>query len=56
MFSKNKNVLLVVGKNCAEQNLGSYEEIKSCNLQACEVNGGYSEWTDWSSCSVNTLF
>ncbi|XP_002157334.1 coadhesin [Hydra vulgaris] len=39
------------GKNCAEQNLGPYEELQSCNEKACPVDGGFSEWSEWSLCS-----
>ncbi|XP_065056205.1 uncharacterized protein LOC135684538 [Rhopilema esculentum] len=36
------------GKDCD----GATVENKACNEQACPVNGGFSEWSDFGSCSV----
>ena len=31
---------------------GESSETRSCNEQACPVNGGWGDWTDWSECSA----
>jgi hypothetical protein len=28
-------------------------EHSACNTEACGIDGGYSAWTEWSTCSVN---
>ncbi|XP_048581714.1 uncharacterized protein LOC5511228 isoform X2 [Nematostella vectensis] len=39
------------GKTCAEQALGPALEVSNCYLMPCQVNGGYTDWDDWSECS-----
>ena len=39
------------GRDCS--NLGLGIEIKECNTQPCPINGGYSEWTEFSHCTVS---
>ncbi|XP_057299773.1 coadhesin-like [Hydractinia symbiolongicarpus] len=41
------------GKDCKAQGLGSYEEERPCNEQPCSVNGGYTDWTEWTACSIS---
>ncbi|XP_074627228.1 uncharacterized protein LOC141885237 isoform X4 [Acropora palmata] len=41
------------GKSCTEQALGSSMESTQCYLTPCPVNGGYTEWNNWSPCSVS---
>ncbi|XP_019631203.1 PREDICTED: coadhesin-like, partial [Branchiostoma belcheri] len=36
------------GANCA----GQSRETRQCNAGSCPVNGGWSSWGGWSSCSV----
>ncbi|XP_062599842.1 coadhesin-like, partial [Saccostrea cucullata] len=36
------------GKDC----VGNLHETQSCSQTPCPVDGGWSSWTDWSSCSV----
>ena len=38
------------GLNCSD--LGPNQEVKDCNSQPCPINGGYSEWSKFSACSV----
>lgn len=38
------------GLNCSD--LGPNQEVKDCNSQPCPINGGYSEWSKFSVCSV----
>ncbi|KAK3084929.1 hypothetical protein FSP39_021552 [Pinctada imbricata] len=33
--------------------MGAPLESMSCNVQACPVNGGWSNWTNWTQCSVS---
>jgi len=40
------------GKTCEEQGLGSNEEMETCNVESCPVNGGYTEWSEFSECTV----
>jgi len=40
------------GKTCEEQELGTNVETQSCSEEPCPVDGGYSEWTDLSECTV----
>lgn len=35
------------GKNCE----GSRFQLKLCKIKQCAVDGGYSPWSDWTSCS-----
>ncbi|XP_059151468.1 hemicentin-1-like [Physella acuta] len=32
--------------------MGSAEETENCNSQQCPVDGKFSDWSDWSVCSV----
>lgn len=41
------------GLDCKQQKLGVYEEERSCNEQPCSVDGGYTEWSEWTECSVS---
>ncbi|XP_022780154.1 coadhesin-like [Stylophora pistillata] len=40
------------GKTCEEQDLGPSVETEACNEQPCPVDGGYSDWTEFSECTV----
>ncbi|XP_053681415.1 hemicentin-1-like [Anopheles nili] len=37
--------------NCVGENV----EMKSCELLPCPVNGGWSDWTSWSNCSLECV-
>ena len=39
------------GRNCS--NLGSPYEIVSCNEFPCPIHGGYSQWSNFSECSLS---
>ncbi|KAL9971012.1 hypothetical protein ACROYT_G023488 [Oculina patagonica] len=39
------------GKSCEEQGLGLPNEAEHCYMRQCGVNGNYTEWGKWSSCS-----
>lgn len=39
------------GLNCS--GLGPEREDVDCNQNPCPINGGYSEWSDYSACSVS---
>lgn len=39
------------GRDCS--NLGLGIEIRECNTQPCPINGGYSNWTEFSQCTVS---
>ncbi|GFS05121.1 brain-specific angiogenesis inhibitor 1 [Elysia marginata] len=32
---------------------GSYSENQTCNLDPCPIDGMFTNWTDWSPCSVS---
>lgn len=36
------------GENCT----GDAQESRSCSMQACAINGGWSEYSEWSACSA----
>ena len=36
------------GKDCA----GDTNSTQTCNLRPCPINGNYSTWTEWSSCTA----
>ncbi|XP_078377620.1 SCO-spondin-like [Oculina patagonica] len=36
------------GADCS----GKSTEVRRCNTQGCPVNGSWSEWSDWGSCSL----
>ncbi|XP_020630188.1 coadhesin-like isoform X2 [Orbicella faveolata] len=41
------------GKTCEEQELGPSIQTESCNEeQPCSVDGGYTEWSEFSECTV----
>jgi len=41
------------GKTCEEQELGPSIQKESCNIEEpCPVNGGYTEWSEFSECTV----
>ncbi|XP_028394319.1 uncharacterized protein LOC114518504 isoform X2 [Dendronephthya gigantea] len=37
------------GQDCSLR--GSVSQTKACNMEPCSVNGGYTQWTEWSTCS-----
>ena len=37
------------GRDCAS--LGSSVDIQPCNVKNCPINGGYTEWTEFSNCT-----
>lgn len=39
------------GKNCSRY--GDPVDILACNIQHCPINGGLSEWSNFTSCSVS---
>ena len=39
------------GRNCLS--LGSHTEIINCNTHHCPIDGGYTQWTDFSKCTVS---
>ena len=39
------------GRICSS--LGLTIEVKNCNTQPCPIDGGYSEWTEFSRCTVS---
>ncbi|XP_068700145.1 uncharacterized protein [Montipora foliosa] len=41
------------GKSCEEQGLGLPNENEHCYMRQCGVNGNYTEWGDWSPCSLS---
>ncbi|KAL9970174.1 hypothetical protein ACROYT_G022504 [Oculina patagonica] len=40
------------GKTCKEQGLGPAKQSQTCNTQPCGIDGGYTEWTAWTTCSA----
>ncbi|KAL9988946.1 hypothetical protein ACROYT_G003444 [Oculina patagonica] len=40
------------GKTCEEQGLGPNIQSEPCNTEPCPVDGGFSEWTEFSECTV----
>ncbi|CAH3019170.1 unnamed protein product [Porites evermanni] len=40
------------GKTCAEQELGPDVETQTCHKDPCPIDGGYSEWSSYSECTV----
>ena len=34
-----------------EQGHGNAEDVKPCNIQPCDVDGGYGEWSTWEVCT-----
>merc|ERR1719494_582971 len=39
------------GKDCSS--LGADIELKKCEKRPCPVNGGYTEWSDWTHCTAS---
>ncbi|XP_078367511.1 coadhesin-like isoform X2 [Oculina patagonica] len=39
------------GKDCSE--LGPSSSTRKCNEKPCGIDGGYSEWEEWSDCSLS---
>ncbi|CAG5122853.1 unnamed protein product, partial [Candidula unifasciata] len=37
------------GRNCQ----GSFNETQKCNEQPCPIDGYYSEWSEWSPCTLS---
>ena len=37
------------GRDCSS--LGSSVDIQQCNVKNCPINGGYTEWTEFSKCT-----
>ncbi len=35
-------------ENCTKENL---RDIRSCNVDCCQVDGKFSHWSDWSACT-----
>ncbi|KAL9966591.1 hypothetical protein ACROYT_G024693 [Oculina patagonica] len=39
------------GRDC--EGLGPANETQSCNVDKCPIDGNYTEWSEWSDCSVS---
>ncbi|KAJ7379731.1 hypothetical protein OS493_014137 [Desmophyllum pertusum] len=42
----------VTEKTCQEQDAGPADQTSICNPQLCGIDGGFTEWSEWSECSV----
>lgn len=40
------------GKTCIQQELGPDVETQTCHKDPCPIDGGYSEWSSFSECTV----
>ncbi|XP_078378572.1 coadhesin-like [Oculina patagonica] len=41
------------GRSCEELSLGPSAETQDCSPKPCPIDGNYTEWSEWSDCSVS---
>ncbi|XP_022098999.1 SCO-spondin-like, partial [Acanthaster planci] len=49
--TRSYNPAMFGGKECNNKN--NTIETRPCSLLACPVNGGYSQWSQWSNCTMS---